>query len=196
VVTYFNTLSQHDNYQGPVGTNFNFGPHRLIPCVKMLRVEAQIQISAPLQSVAPTSLLPHPFTWGVQFGLEGYTPADLVSDAFAPNYLWTKLVGGNGTNHPVWAPGTTTGVAAVAATASWIWRAQMPVNQNTDLYVSVINNLPSPAPIVVKALLRVLSTALPAGRTRRAGAASGRPVCRGTQIRLSVWPVNQSSPCG
>jgi hypothetical protein len=196
VVQYFNTLSQHDNYTGPTGTKFNFGPHRLIPCVKLLRIEAQIEVASPTQALTTGALALNPFIWGVQFGLEGYTPADLMTDAFAPNYLWTKLMGGNSAEHPAWGPSTSTGAMGLLASASWLWRGQMPVNQNTDLYVSVANNNTVPANIVAHCLLRVLSTALGADATRRAGAASRLHVHPNVHLTLTVWPVSQNSPSG
>jgi hypothetical protein len=159
MTTYFTTLSQHNNYTGPTGAKFNFGPHALNPCLKIIRIEAQIQIATPGASIAASGLIPCPYIWGVQAGPAGYTPADIITNTFSNNYIWVELLGGDNMTQPTWAPTTGPGEVMNLATAQKSWRAQRPFNANTDLYVSVANTLPSPGNFVANCLLRVWSTA-------------------------------------
>jgi hypothetical protein len=120
-------------------TNPSFaGPCNLGFTHLLTRARATIQFSVTGVVIGTASTFGAAPVWGVQYGHVGYTPLDIQTDADSDRWLWIEKID-TGSTPAFWAPNTDS--ASFLANASQIreWNAQLPVNDDIDLYATFGN---------------------------------------------------------
>jgi hypothetical protein len=116
--------------------NWNIGPFHLGSCAKLLRVAAGVTISLPGDTTSMPEAAANGFVWGVQWVPHGNSPFNLPGDAFQPNFLFVRTTPADGQVDRIWAPSSDTAAVMQNVNSVYDWRAQRPINQDIDLYVS------------------------------------------------------------
>jgi hypothetical protein len=134
-VTYSQQSFLANNVSAP-NTGQNYGPFNLGAIGKLTKVECGIAFSAQGSNLAPTALLLNPIIWGVQYGGHGYTPLDIVAEPNDNFFLWGDAAAVPAWNSIAWTPDTDAAAFIPLFGDYRIWRGQLPVNVDTDFYVS------------------------------------------------------------
>jgi hypothetical protein len=143
---------------GSYAASYNQGPWRVSTLGKLLRLHLTGSIYSGLTGITvSTFVLDNPICWGVQFGPHGYTPVDLVLGGNAANWLRTgALEIGNFATY-LDAAVTTMNYGA-SYDIDFEMRSQIPINIDTDFYLSIKNPWGSGSTSAVGGMLEVMSS--------------------------------------
>lgn len=120
---------------GATSTGHNYGPFNVPVIGKLLRVKVRGAIVFQPTTGSGSSIIIDTVLWGVQHGPAGYTPWDVYANPENPAWLaWEAHVPDETTI--VWTPETNSFGYAASGPFRLDYNGQMPVNVDTDFYVS------------------------------------------------------------
>jgi hypothetical protein len=152
-----NQASFYGDSYGTPAASWNIGPYNLGSCTKLLRVRCGLTIAPGEGTLTAGQIAIDAFIWGVQWVPHGNSPLSLPADAFEANFLWAETVHTDWAFTALWAPATDTAAAFGAETVGKDWRAQLPIGQDIDLYVSATSTI-SVGNTQGSMMMRVLNT--------------------------------------
>lgn len=125
-----------ENFSSP-STAVQFGPFTTASAIeRLVRVRAVFSTSQPGIDLSPTATIRDQIAWGVQSGSPGYTPQVLPGQIGGFNFYWSELLGGDTVASAAWSPPTADVGWMDTRVATREWRAQLPIGENQDFYVT------------------------------------------------------------
>lgn len=143
---------------GTYAASYDQGPWRVSGLAKLLRLKLTGSIFSGLTAETVSSfVLDDPICWGVQFGPHGYTPIDLVSGGDSDQWLRIGALE-IGDYAQYLDSGITTMDYGISIKLDFEYRSQLPVNIDTDFYLSIKNPWGSGSTSAVGGMLEVISS--------------------------------------
>jgi len=117
-------------------SQLNLGPFTAGPVFKLLQARLRGQVNFQGATLGATSVLANVILYGVQYGVHGFTPADVVTSAYDATWLIRQQLG-HSDFITSWAPPTSSApVIASLGLEGW-WAGQQYINSTIDYYLSL-----------------------------------------------------------
>lgn len=121
-----------DNTSTPAVSG-QFGPLTVTVGTSLLKVRAIGSYINPLVSLNTSAVLTNDTTWGIQWGVSGYTPHVLPADIDDPSFLVANQRV-DGVTSVAWAPSTDTAAYTYTSALDLEWDGQLFIGNTIDLY--------------------------------------------------------------